>query len=101
MANTGRRRRCPRTFWIQLSASSGDLLISVPLTYRYGSARRVPGLRMRGMVRALGIMGMGIAFLVISPAFRGTVYGGLESGVKGMESYAPYSYVAAGVAVLI
>jgi len=53
------------------------------------------------MVRALGIAGMAVAFLVISPAFRGTVYGGLESGVKGMESYAPYSYIATGVAVLI
>ena len=35
------------------------------------------------------------------PAFRLTVYGGLESGVKGMDSYAPYSWVGAGVAVLI
>src|SRR5437588_12945449 len=101
MGSTGLPRRWPLTFWMPPSVSSGDPPISVPMPYRCGSPLRVQGLTMERMVRALGILGMAAAFLVISPAFLLTVYGGLESGVKGMDSYAPYSWVGAGVAVLI
>jgi hypothetical protein len=53
------------------------------------------------MLRAVGMFGLGGIFLAISPKFRMSVYGGLESGVNSMEANAPYSYVGAGVAVLI
>jgi hypothetical protein len=53
------------------------------------------------MFRALGMLGMGAAFLSISPKLRMTVYGGIEAGVTSMEVNAPYSYIGAGVAILI
>ena len=53
------------------------------------------------MVRAFGMFGLGGIFLLISPKFRMTVYGGLESGVNSLDANAPYSYAGIGVAVLI
>jgi hypothetical protein len=47
------------------------------------------------------MFGLGAVFLLISPQLRLSVYAGLESGINGMEAYSPYSYIGAGVAVLI
>jgi hypothetical protein len=53
------------------------------------------------MYRVFGMFGMAALFLLISPNLRLTVTGGFESGVNSMEVNAPYSYIGAGVAVLI
>jgi hypothetical protein len=47
------------------------------------------------------MFGLGAVFLLISPQLRLSVYADLESGINGMEAYSPYSYIGAGVAVLI
>jgi hypothetical protein len=53
------------------------------------------------MVRAISFIGFGGGFLMISPKLRDTVYGTVNSGVAGMEAYAPYSYVGAGMLLVI
>jgi len=53
------------------------------------------------MIHACGMFGMAALFLWISPNLRLTVTGGLEYGVNSMQAYAPYSYIGAGIAVLI
>jgi hypothetical protein len=45
------------------------------------------------MTRAIGMMGMGGLFLLISPKLRDSLMGGLASGIIGMDKYSPYSYV--------
>ena len=53
------------------------------------------------MLRAFGIFGLGIVFLTISPKLRDQVQGAIGIGVTTMDAYAPYSYAAGVIAVLI
>jgi hypothetical protein len=53
------------------------------------------------MLRVISWFGFGGIFLAISPNLRQTVYGALDSGVTGMETYAPFSYVGAGLMLLL
>jgi hypothetical protein len=53
------------------------------------------------MLRAFGIFGLGIVFLTISPKLRDQVQGAIGVGVTTMDSYAPYSYAAGVIVVLI
>jgi uncharacterized membrane protein (DUF106 family) len=53
------------------------------------------------MLRAFGISGLGILFLVISPKLRDQVEGAIGVGVSAMDYYAPYSYAAGVIAVLV
>ena len=53
------------------------------------------------MLRAFSLFGFGGLFLLISPKLRESVWGALDSGVSGMEQYAPYSYVAAVFMLLV
>jgi len=46
------------------------------------------------MIRTLAFFGLAIAFLTISPTLRDCVFGAFTGSVKGIEYYAPYSYVA-------
>jgi len=52
------------------------------------------------MLRALSLFGMGGLFLSISPGFRGSLLGGLESATVKMEDYSPFSYIAAAVLLI-
>ena len=47
------------------------------------------------------MFGLGGIFLLISPKLRGEVWGALDKGVTTMDLYAPYSYIAGGVLVLV
>jgi hypothetical protein len=49
------------------------------------------------MIRTLAFFGLAVAFLVISPKFRESIFGVFTGSVHGIESYAPYSYVALAV----
>jgi hypothetical protein len=42
---------------------------------------------------------MGALFLTISPKLRGDLAGYLDSGINGMSSYSPFSYI--GLALLV
>ena len=53
------------------------------------------------MLRAFGIFGLGIVFLTISPKLRGQVQEAIGVGVTTMDSYAPYSYAAGVIVVLV
>ena len=53
------------------------------------------------MFRALGIFGLGILFLTISPKLRDQVQSAIGVGVMAMDAYAPYSYAAGVIAVLV
>jgi hypothetical protein len=53
------------------------------------------------MLRAFGIFGLGIVFLMISPKLRDQVQGAIGVGVTAMNTYAPYSYAAGVIAVLV
>ena len=53
------------------------------------------------IARALGFLGMGGLFLVISPNIRQTVLDGIGFINHEFELYAPYSYVAGVVLVLL
>ena len=44
---------------------------------------------------------MGGLFLVISPKLRSTVSSVMDSGVNGMTANAPYSYIGAGLLVVV
>jgi hypothetical protein len=52
------------------------------------------------MLRALGSCGLGILFLIISPALRQSVMDGLDSLGKQIQMYSPFSYVGIAIAVL-
>jgi hypothetical protein len=53
------------------------------------------------MWRAFSIFGLGGLFLAISPKLRGQVWDTIGGGVSAMEFYAPYSYVAGVLLVLV
>ena len=53
------------------------------------------------MFRALGCCGLGIVFLTISPKLRDQVQAAIGAGVTTMDTYAPYSYAAGVIAVLV
>lgn len=53
------------------------------------------------MLRAFSMFGLGGIFLAISPKLRGQVWGAIGGGVSAMEFYAPYSYVAGVLLVLV
>jgi uncharacterized membrane protein (DUF106 family) len=53
------------------------------------------------MLRAFGIFGLGIVFLMISPKLRDQVQSVIGVGVTTMDTYAPYSYAAGVIAVLV
>jgi hypothetical protein len=53
------------------------------------------------MWRAFSIFGFGGLFLAISPKLRGQVWDTLGGGVSAMEFYAPYSYVAFVLLLLV
>jgi hypothetical protein len=53
------------------------------------------------MLRAFGIFGLGFVFLTISPKLRDQVQGAIGVGVNAMDSYAPYSYAAGVIVVLV
>jgi len=52
------------------------------------------------MFRAVGMFGLGILFLVVSPPLRDSVVNGLDSLGKTIQVYSPFSYVGIGFAVL-
>jgi hypothetical protein len=58
----------------------------------------VPGNR---MLRALGIFGLGGAFLLISPSLRGSVMGLIEATSNYLTANSPLSYVCLGVVGLV
>ena len=49
------------------------------------------------MTRTLAFFGLAAIFLAISPKLRESLFGVFTGGVHGIESYAPYSYVALAV----
>ena len=53
------------------------------------------------MLRAFSIFGLGGIFLAISPKLREQAWGAIGGGVSAMEVYAPYSYVAGVLLVLV
>jgi hypothetical protein len=53
------------------------------------------------MVRFISLFAMTGLFLLISPKLRLQVSTTLESGVNGMDANAPWSYIAAGVLILM
>ena len=50
------------------------------------------------MTRVLGIFGLGVGFLLISPALRNAAVDAVHGTLSLLAQYSPYSY--AGVAVL-
>ncbi len=53
------------------------------------------------MLRALSMCGLGGLFLAISPKLRANVQDAIGSVYTGVQFYAPFSYVALGVLVII
>jgi hypothetical protein len=53
------------------------------------------------MLRTFSMFSLGAVFLAISPHLRQQVFGAIGSGVSAMDFYAPYSYVAGGILVLV
>jgi hypothetical protein len=53
------------------------------------------------MLRAFSMFGLGGIFLFISPKLRGSVEDALGGVYSGMQFYAPFSYMAFGLLVLI
>ena len=53
------------------------------------------------MLRAFSMFSLGGIFLAISPKLRGQVWDTIGVGVTTMDFYAPYSYIAGGILVLI
>jgi hypothetical protein len=45
------------------------------------------------------MMGMGGGFMLVSPAFRGTVMHGVTSALTLVEHNGPYSYIGIGLAL--
>ena len=52
------------------------------------------------MIRPVSICGFATLFLLISPALRSWVLTGITSLETNMDSYAPYSWIGAGLLVL-
>lgn len=52
------------------------------------------------MLRALGSFGLGILFLIVSPALRGSVMDVLNAIGNWVQVYSPLSYVGIGIAIL-
>ena len=53
------------------------------------------------MTRAVSLFGLAAVFLAVSPPLRKQVLGVIGCGVSGMELYAPFSYIAGGLLVLV
>ena len=53
------------------------------------------------MLRILGCFGLGIIFLIISPALRESIVQGMDSGLHGLEFYSPWSYVGVALCMLL
>jgi hypothetical protein len=53
------------------------------------------------MTRALSLFGLSLLFLVISAPLRNQLLGVIGKGVSVMEFYAPFSYVAGVILVLV
>jgi hypothetical protein len=53
------------------------------------------------MTRLLGILGLGCAFLLVSPELRGTAVGVVVALARLLEENSPLSYVGVGVAMLV
>ena len=53
------------------------------------------------MVRALGLSGLGLIFLAISPKFRDWMWSGVAALAGSMEQYSPISYAAAAAALVL
>ena len=53
------------------------------------------------MLRVFSMFGLGGIFLMISPKLRGSVQEGIGSVYMAMQHYAPFSYVAFVLLVLI
>ena len=53
------------------------------------------------MLRALSMCGLGGLFLMISPKLRGNVQDAIGTVYTNVQFYAPFSYVALGVLVII
>jgi hypothetical protein len=53
------------------------------------------------MLRTLSWGSFGGLFLMISPKLRLQVLGCLDSGVQSMDASAPYSYIGAGLLVVL
>jgi hypothetical protein len=49
------------------------------------------------MVRILSLFGLAALFLLISPALRGHVTGGIGAFVDVLQNNSPYSYIIAGI----
>jgi hypothetical protein len=54
----------------------------------------------RYMFRALGMFGLGILFLLISPSLRGTLIGDFEAFTTFLEHNSPLSYVGLALVIL-
>ena len=52
-------------------------------------------------MRVIGFFGLGVIFLVISPNIRQTLLGAIGAIDHAFEVYAPYSYVAGVLTVLL
>jgi hypothetical protein len=52
------------------------------------------------MIRKLGIVGLGVGFLLISPPLRAAVSSGVEFTLLQVIFYSPYSYLMIGLALL-
>jgi hypothetical protein len=52
------------------------------------------------MLRALGSCGLGIIFLIISPALRETVMKCIDAISKEIQVYSPFSYFGIAIAIL-
>jgi hypothetical protein len=53
------------------------------------------------VLRFFSMCGLGLLFLAISPKLRGNVQDAIGSVYMNVQSYAPFSYVALGVLVII
>jgi hypothetical protein len=53
------------------------------------------------MLRALGIFGLGILFILISPALRVSLVEDAQSVQQKIIANSPWSYVAIGVAIVL
>ncbi len=53
------------------------------------------------MLRACSMFGLGGIFLWISPKLRGSVQEGIGSVYNGVQMYAPVSYIALGLMVIV
>ena len=54
----------------------------------------------RTMLRATGTIGLGVLFVMISPALRETLVDDAQALQHALVSNSPFSYIAVGIAVL-